>query len=107
MASRVLEIAADCPNEPAHRELWELQIKERLSRARGIEAVQLRNCDHNARPVLELNYDPRLITLGNLEREVRDVGTSLSPYRAELVLPVAGMVSPRSEQAIEAMLAKL
>jgi Cd2+/Zn2+-exporting ATPase len=107
MALRVVQIPTSCPREPAHRELCELRVQERLGRVAGIREVKLRCEDGDSQAVLELNYDPRLITLSALEREVKDAGMLLSPYRAELVLPVAGMVSPRSEGAIEAMLSKL
>lgn len=56
---------------------------------------------------LELDYDPRLLTLTQLDQQISDAGLCLSPHRAEIVLPIQGMVSPRSEQAIETALGKL
>lgn len=107
MAFRVVQFPTTLPEEPAHRELCEQRVHERLSRVSGIRDIKLRSENGNSHAILELTYDPRLITLSNIEREAKDVGMLFSPYRAALVLPVAGMVSPRSEGAIEAMLSKL
>jgi Cd2+/Zn2+-exporting ATPase len=57
--------------------------------------------------VVNLSYDPRLMTVGEVEQTVRDSGFCLRDRRAKVVLPVVGMTSARQEHAIEAALRSL
>src|SRR6185436_14272572 len=52
-------------------------------------------------------YDPRLIPLNALDAEIHRAGGFCQHQRAQVVLGVDGMVSPRFEHVIEAALAKL
>src|SRR5439155_4540952 len=72
----------------------------------GVRGVRV-NDTGGAGASLVLDYDPRLLTLSELDQELRRAGVCCNVARAEIVLRIDGMVSQRSEQLIESALAKL
>jgi Cd2+/Zn2+-exporting ATPase len=113
MSIRTITIPATCNRVgEAPLERCRQCISERFERRAGIRSVALNPgteapVDGHLPVSLELEYDPRLITLADIEGELRGSGMCLTPDRAQMVLGIEGMVSPRSEQAIEAALARL
>jgi Cd2+/Zn2+-exporting ATPase len=112
MATQSIKVAASCPGlcptEGDQIAVCGRCLRQQLVGHPGIRDIALRchgNGDGDVR--LELEYDPRLITLADIDNEVKRVGFCLSPDRAQMVLGIDGMVSPRSEQVIEAVLGKL
>ncbi|MEA2710236.1 MAG: Zn2+/Cd2+-exporting ATPase, partial [Phycisphaerales bacterium] len=65
------------------------------------------NCDDPNQATLQLEYDPRLVPLHEIDAELRRAGVCCQSQRASVVLGIDGMASSRSERAIEAALAKL
>ncbi len=61
--------------------------------------------DHSV--TLTLHYDPRVITLSELDKSVRQAGACLAAERVSRVLRVKGMVSMVSESAVERELNRL
>jgi Cd2+/Zn2+-exporting ATPase len=83
-------------------------VQESLTGRPGIRDIRLRcESEQSDAATLELDYDPRLVTLSEIDQQAHRAGLCLSPTRAQVVLGVEGMVSPRSEQAIEAALGQL
>ena len=114
MAIQRIKVAAICPAIPgdrkAHLEVCEQVLRRQLDGRSGIRSLAFSNDDVNGNGqsiALELDYDPRLITLADIQEEMKHIGFTLSPDRAQMVLGIDGMVSPRSEQVIEAVLSKL
>jgi Cd2+/Zn2+-exporting ATPase len=107
MATRVIKIPTNCPPTSGERERCAQSLREQLLATSGISDVKLECNNGDGQASIELRYDPRLISLNELNAEVRRAGACISPNRASLVLGIDGMVSPRTEQAIEAHLAKL
>lgn len=112
MATQSIKVAASCPGlcpgKTDQVEICGRCLRDQLVGKPGIREAALRchgNGDGDVH--LDLEYDPRLITLGDIDSEVKRVGFCLSPSRAQMVLGIEGMVSPRSEQVIEAVLSKL
>src|SRR5262245_29323735 len=107
MATRSIPVSASCPRDgsPQHGKCG-LCLREQLRGRAGIRELNLRPTD-GGQATLELDYDPRLISLAELNEEVKRVGLCLSPDRAQMVLGIDGMVSPRSEQVIETVLSRL
>ena len=107
MAHRTLHLPAICPTESTHRESCAKCLQERLVGAPGVRALELKCAPGEELATVELDYDPRLITLSEIDAEMHRAGACLSPDRAVVVLGVNGMVSPRNEQVIEAALARM
>src|ERR1041385_800877 len=106
MALQRITISASCPSDPIQCDLCGQRLRQRLRMTQGINDATLHCVNGTGTAEVELDYDARLITLSELEQEVRRAGVLLSD-RAQLILSIDGMVSPRSEQAIETALAKL
>ena len=109
MATRTLTLPTLCPPEPNHREQCAACLRERLLATPGVRHVDLKpgpNGDAST-ATLELDYDPRLVPLHELDAELRRAGVCCQSQRASVLLGIEGMVSPRTEQLIEASLAKL
>src|SRR5689334_18319924 len=107
MATRTLKIPTECPQTALDHERCATCLREQLRRTPGVRNVTLHPANGNPEATLELDYDPRLISMNQLDSELHRAGACFSPNRAELVLGIDGMVSQRSEQSIEAHLAKL
>src|SRR5438477_12153902 len=116
MAIRTLQIPATCPSEPKERRQCGRCLRERLLVTPGIRNATLRddNASGNGNgdsgsgtATLELEYDPRLMPLSELDAEIRRAGICCQAQRAQIVLGIDGMISPRYEHVIEAALAKL
>jgi Cd2+/Zn2+-exporting ATPase len=117
MATRNLTLTALCPPEPHRRERCASCLRERLLATPGVRRVALSEDNADAStgggdgdcvPVtLELDYDPRLMPLQELDAELRRAGLECRAKRATALLGIEGMASPRSEPLIEASLAKL
>ena len=108
MALRILKLPATCPRDPSRRELCGRCVQESLASRPGIRDIRLRcESEESEAATLELDYDPRLLTLSEIDHQAHRAGLCLSPMRAQVVLNVEGMISPRSEQAVEAALARL
>src|SRR5258708_2669257 len=106
MALQRITISASCPPDPVQCDLCGQRLRQRLRMTQGINDATLHCLNGTGVAEVELDYDPRLITLSELEGEVRRAGVLLSD-RAQLILSIDGMVSPRSEQAIEVAMSKL
>jgi len=107
MATTSLKLDATCPKDsPSHARCASC-LREQMRGMAGIRNVDLICKEGDTQAVLELDYDPRLVSLNDLTAETLRAGACLSPTRAQVVLGVEGMVSPRSEQAVERALAKL
>src|SRR4029078_11251305 len=103
MAIHRLQVASTCPGDSQQHAMCGRCLREQLQHHEGIRNVTVEP-GPNGFSTLVLDYDPRLVTLGELDEQTRRVGLCLSPNRAKMVLGIEGMVSPRSEQAIEAAL---
>jgi Cd2+/Zn2+-exporting ATPase len=114
MAIQSIKVAASCPGvcpptgRPEQIQVCGRCLQQQLHGRAGIQRIDLRcNGNGDGDVALELEYDPRLITLADIDTEVKRVGFCLTPDRAQMVLGIDGMVSPRSEQVIETVLSKL
>ena len=110
MATRTVSIPTLFPpgSESGGREQCAKCVRERLLTTPGVRKADLRHTNGDQAAVLELDYDPRLIPLDQLDAELRSAGVCCHrQQRAEVVLGVEGMVSPRYEDVIESALAKL
>src|SRR4029079_7275616 len=107
MATRTIHLPATCPDDAAHREVCGRCLRERMLVTPGIRNVEMRCTPGDSVATVELDYDPRLLTLSEIDSEVKRAGACLSKDRAEVVLGIDGMVSPRSEQVIESALSRL
>ncbi len=107
MATRLLQLPATCPDDQGHRETCGRCLHDRLMGAPGVRDIRLDCKPGDTMATVMLEYDPRMITLRELDNEIRRSGACLSPNRAKVVLDIDGMISPRSEEMIERALAKL
>ncbi len=107
MATQRLELPSMCKGDTGRAEACVACARERLSRSPGVHDIQILRDGTDELATLELDYDPRQVTLTDLLRDLRESGVCVRGNRAELVLSVQGMVSPKSEQTIESALSKL
>src|SRR4051812_41790332 len=107
MSTRTLTISADCCEDCREHDRVGDCLRRQLTLTAGVRDVRFRHDDGAAQATIELEYDPRLVTLGELHAELERAGGCFSKRRAVVVLGIDGMASPRSEQAIEAALAKM
>lgn len=107
MAIHTLDIPVRCPGTDHVRSRCVECLRERLMRSRGLRQVEIDLHPDEQRATLRLDYDAKLLPLSHLEAQVRHAGLCLADHRAEVVIGLDGMVSPRSEQQVEAALAKL
>lgn len=77
-------------------------IERRLRGRPGIRDVLVSNEDGGS--VLRLDYDPKVVTLAALEREIKNAEGCLDPNLAHVMLKVKGMHSVDAERAIERQL---
>src|SRR5215831_7605791 len=99
MATHTLSVSAVCPIEPETRANCGRCLRDRLQGTPGVRSVTLHfgDADSKDQATLELDYDPRLVPLTELERELSRAGVCCQADRAQVVLGIEGMVSPRSE----------
>lgn len=107
MAIRSISLPALSSPEPAERERCVNCLRDRLLQKPGVRNVALKGRSSDPSPLLELEYDPRLIPLHQLDVEMRRAGICCRSQRATVVLAVDGMASPRHEPIIESVLARL
>ncbi|MEA2734722.1 MAG: Zn2+/Cd2+-exporting ATPase [Humisphaera sp.] len=107
MATRTLTLTTICPPAPARRDECNQCVRDRLLVTPGVRNVTFTNCDDPNQATLQLEYDPRLVPLHEIDAELRRAGVCCQSQRASVVLGIDGMASSRSERAIEAALAKL
>ncbi len=105
MTQAVLEIPITCPDGPKKCIECAECVRQRLLNRPGIREVAVHPNGDHAR--ITLTYDPELLTLGQLEREVRFNGGCFSPEWSHAVIPIDGMVSPQSEQLIDTVLNRI
>ncbi|MGA2496809.1 MAG: cation-translocating P-type ATPase [Tepidisphaeraceae bacterium] len=78
-------------------------VKERIGWRPGIQNVELTSEGESA--MLRLSYDPRLLTLTQLEAELQRVEPCIHTNRTQTVLGIDGMASPTCERRIHSTLA--
>ncbi|MDO8629700.1 MAG: HAD-IC family P-type ATPase, partial [Phycisphaerales bacterium] len=105
MARTVIEMPISCPEGPQRCADCAECVRQRLLHRPGIRSVVIHPNGSQAR--ITLDYDATLITLSELERDVRRNGGCFSPDWGHAVIPVEGMVSPQSEQLIETVLRQI
>ncbi|MFI5378843.1 MAG: heavy metal translocating P-type ATPase [Tepidisphaerales bacterium] len=78
-------------------------VKERIGWRPGIHEVELKSEGESA--TLRLSYDPRLLTLTQLEAELQRVEPCIYTNRTQTVLNIEGMSSQACERRIDSTLA--
>jgi Cd2+/Zn2+-exporting ATPase len=96
---------SNCFGEGA-RERCARCLREQLLGTAGVQAVSLRHRD-GGKATLELEYEPAVVALGEIEKRVKSAGACLGGDRIEVIMGLEGMVSPRSEAVVEGVLARL
>jgi Cd2+/Zn2+-exporting ATPase len=108
MAWRIISIPTVYPQQPQSRQQCARCLRERLLATEGVRHVEVRDgSDDGNLATLELDYDPRMIPLAQLDSEIRRAGVCCQTTRGAVVLGIDGMVSSRSETLIESALSKL
>jgi hypothetical protein len=107
MAVTTLKLDATCPTDPTRKGRCASCLREQLAVTPGIRRIDLQCVDGTDQATLELEYDPSLVSLNELNAEATRAGACLSPMRASIVLGIDGMASPRSEAVIERALSKM
>jgi Cd2+/Zn2+-exporting ATPase len=107
MATRTLTLPANCPHDISTCDRCGSCARESLLRTPGVRGVRFRCEPEASQTTIELDYDPSVVTFNQIDSEIRRSGVCLATRPAEIILGVVGMVSTRSEQLIEATLAKL
>lgn len=93
----VATIPVVLPTAESHRRQCLDCLQARLSRRAGV--AQVRVTPDGA--TLEVDYDPQVLPLAALEREVRAAQACLDPHTAHLQLRVVGMQGVESQRTIE------
>lgn len=107
MATHTLRLPATCATPGDDRQACADCLRQRLAHTPGIRQLDF-SCDPDESiATIALDYDPQLLPLNELDAEVRKAGLCLSSTRAQVIVGIDGMISPRSEQQIESALARL
>ncbi len=93
------------PDDPSRFAHCEACIQERLRLHAGIRRVGIVRDESGV--TVELDYDPAVVTLAEIEREINAAQGCLHPNLGTLIVPVPGMISARAEHLINATLNKL
>jgi len=112
MARKTVHIPLTLPDDPHGPATFIHTIEQRLSNRPGIYSVRIvpthgQTADPNHQATIELDYNPDLLSLAQIDRNIQQAGGSLSKSIGHLVLPIKGMISPQSQHVIEAVLNKL
>jgi Cd2+/Zn2+-exporting ATPase len=107
MATQTLKLPATCPPSAIEREKCNDCLRDRFGLTPGIREVTFRCNGDNSDGMIELKYDPAVVTLNQINQELRRSGICLATRPAQIILNLDGMVSTRSEQLIESTIAKL
>lgn len=107
MATHTLRMPAHCLEQPEHWQTCSQCLRQRLGQMPGIRKIDLQRTDTNDQAIVHLDYDPRLLSLNQLDAQVRHASLCLHPQRRQIVMGIDGMIAPRNEQQIESALAKL
>ncbi len=100
--ARLATIAVVLPESEPRLSSCVAGVRDRLTGRTGVRSIEV---DSDAgRAILRIAYDPRLVTLAGLERELNGANGVLDPNMAHVLLRVEGMRSVQSERSIERML---
>jgi Cd2+/Zn2+-exporting ATPase len=105
MAHQTIDLAAEVPAEAEKRLCCADCIRQRLMGRQGVRGVKVKLTDRHA--LIELDYDPSIVTLAQLERDVKHAGMCLADDLVHMVVPVEGMYTAAAEQLLEAALNRM
>ena len=113
MARKSVHVPITLPDDSHGPATFIHTVEQRLANRPGIEQVRVLPSlppssvseDHLA--VVELDYDPDLLSLSQINATLKQAGGGLDPAIGHLVMPIEGMISPQSEHLVEAVLNKL
>lgn len=85
------------------------RVERQLAGYRGIRQARVATAPEtvNGSAVLDLTYDPTVLSLAELRRQVDEEGAGFASMVTQMTLPVTGILSPRKEGVIEARLNRL
>jgi Cd2+/Zn2+-exporting ATPase len=101
VAIQNVTLDAQAPLDETNRKICTDCLRDRLSRRSGIRSVHIDPRDGNGKIDIRLEYDPRIVTLQDLDEVIRAAGACLSDDRASITFRVRGMSSPLAETSIE------
>ncbi|MCC6581330.1 MAG: heavy metal translocating P-type ATPase [Phycisphaeraceae bacterium] len=102
---RQATLKAIYPDDPTRHATCECCVREQLHERQGIGQYSVRRQEGWIE--VELNYDPRILSLGQIEQMLRCTQACLPPDIQCLVIPVEGMRSSRCQRLIERELNQL
>ena len=105
MSTLSLSLPVRLPDDPARRRSCDECVRRRLAGKAGIRNLRVEEQPDHA--LLRLDYDPALLTLAQIERELKCVDACLTPEIAHLVVPVEGLRSQAEARNVERELGKL
>ncbi len=95
-------LLARIPDNPQDHAACETCVRQQLEARAGIRSVQVGQRDGQLE--VEVEYDPQLLSLAQVEQLLRCSQACLPPDMQCLVIPVDGMRSSRCQRAIERVL---
>ena len=111
MAHRTLSLPLTIADEKFDAHLCARCIESRLNHRPGIKQASVTfspSAEHpRGQAVINLDYDPDLLSLAEIDRDIRATGACMDGPILRLVIPVRGIVSTRHERAIEDSLSHL
>ncbi len=110
MATQTLHLPLTMPDDPGQRGLCARCIEERLSQRPGVVRARVLPGDEEGRDrrgYLDVDYDPDLVTLSQINGYLRSAGGCFGLSVAHIIMPVDGLLSTRHERAVQKSLSHL
>lgn len=112
MPTRTIEFPLTLPEDGQTRSQCATCLEQEVGRYHGVHQVRVIRPNGEESfprsPTLELTYDPATISLEQLRGYIGQTGCGeLDPSMAQVLLPIEGLISPRKESTVQAVLNRL
>lgn len=107
MTRKSLQVPLSLPDDPHGPATFAHTVERRLSNRLGIYGVRVwPSSPPGQKPAatIELDYDPDLLSLAQIERYVQQAGGSLDESIGHLVLPIEGVLTPQNAHTVQTVL---
>ncbi len=110
MARQTIQMPLHIPADPHGPATFIHTVQQRLAKRPGIFATRVipkGQGDDTHTATIELDYDPEILTLNQIDQHLQQAGGRIDPSIGHLVLPIDGVLTPQNQHTVQAVLNKL
>ena len=110
MPRKTIQTPLILPHDPHGPATFIHTVEQRLAKRPGVHHVKItvpRSSTATTNAIIELNYDPDLLSMSQIENCIQQAGGRVDPSIGRLVLPLRGMLTPQTQHTAQTMLNKL